>query len=540
MKQKNTSKKELERIYKGGKVKMHSSKLVPVHMTVEELIAYNQLQRTPENPSGQYVDKETGLREYSRLSNILRVPEIRDLFIDTVDTLKEGGEIPPEINNMVSEYYETEKPELPPIPSDNEPMVQHYESAGENDDKKMAMFPLDVVHFLSILQGTDNPDPEFGLPQFGFIPKFISKPFESVVRVAATVAGGIVGFAAGGPGGAAAGAYAGNALGRMGTGQNIGSAMRAGLPNALYGGAAGLGASALGYTPANATSLINSGLTKVGLPSIASAAPALPGSTLAPAVAPAVAPAAADAGLFGGSMFEAAKPYLLPAAAMAGGMYLGKKGDEKKQKAYEQENRKAEDIMRSQRDYFNTKTPLELKSYPRIQEDQTFGRPRKHYKEDYYKEGGVVKEKSTKGIALKGPGDGQSDDIKQHIPEYTWIHDATTVSNLGNGTTEAGHKVLEKFEKKIEKELLPRYKEVLLEKIKKQGLRKVPCRVATGERETPPLLVGALGKGSFEKGAIELRKITKAIRMHKTSKRTELPPAALAMETYAKKALRGE
>src|SRR6185436_18002244 len=153
---------------------------------------------------------------------------------------------------------------------------------------------------------------------------------------------------------------------------------------------------------------------------------------------------------------------------------------------------------------------MELKSYPRAHPDQTYGRPRKKYPE--YKKGGVVKDISTKGIALEGKGDGQSDSIKQRIPEYTWIHDASTVSNLGNGTTSAGQKVLEKFEKKIEKELLPLYKDKLMKQIKTNKLRKVNCRVATGERETPPLLVGALGKGSFEKGAHELRLVTREIR----------------------------
>lgn len=139
-----------------------------------------------------------------------------------------------------------------------------------------------------------------------------------------------------------------------------------------------------------------------------------------------------------------------------------------------------------------------------------------------FKKGGMVL-----GKVLKGPGHGQEDLIHKDIPENTWIHDAHTVGNWGNGTTEYGQKVIESLEKFAVKKLLtPEVKERFKAQIKEKPLRKVPCAVANGERETPPIIVAALGGGSNDKGANILRDMTESLRAHKISKGDKLPPAA--------------
>ncbi len=49
------------------------------------------------------------------------------------------------------------------------------------------------------------------------------------------------------------------------------------------------------------------------------------------------------------------------------------------------------------------------------------------------------------GSAVTGPGDGQSDDIPAMLADGEYVFDADTVAQLGNGSTKAGSKILDKF-----------------------------------------------------------------------------------------------
>jgi hypothetical protein len=523
----------------------HASKspeLVPVHLSKDEVIGFNILQADEANPNGQYVDPKSGLREYSRLSHLLRLKHIRDAFIQLAESARTGEGLTEE----VAKQMETPLPEnlFIPIPSDDEPAVDKMEEAATTpDDEFIVMMPVDVVHFLSILQGGSHNDPEFDLPQFGFFKK-MGNIVKSTVRVLGTVGGAAAGFAVGGPMGAAAGAYAGNALARGATGQRFGgsnSALKAAMPNALYGGAAGMGMSAMGMGAASsgAAAPIVNGVTGASMPGLA-----------------ATAPAAAGAGMLGGM-----SPYLIPAGLMGAGYFFGKKGDkekEKKQDAYAESHHKS--LEESQRAYNAQGLSSQLYGYPDPEYDPHYGRStsKKPYQtlQDFskewenkgynthhrYKKGGLITDFSVKGKPLVGKGKGQDDLILRKFPEKTWVHDAHTVSALGDGTTKEGHKDIREFEGYIKKELLPLYKDKLIKQIKSLPggkLRRVDCAVANGEDTTPPLLVGALGKGSFEKGAEELRKVTKAIRRHKSSNHDELPPASHGLMAYYKKTIGG-
>jgi hypothetical protein len=53
------------------------------------------------------------------------------------------------------------------------------------------------------------------------------------------------------------------------------------------------------------------------------------------------------------------------------------------------------------------------------------------------------------GSAVTGPGDGQSDDIPALLADGEYVFDADTVAQLGNGSTKAGSKILDKFREEI-------------------------------------------------------------------------------------------
>ena len=54
-----------------------------------------------------------------------------------------------------------------------------------------------------------------------------------------------------------------------------------------------------------------------------------------------------------------------------------------------------------------------------------------------------------KGAAVHGPGDGQSDDIPAMLADGEYVIDSETVAQIGNGSTKAGAKALDKFRENI-------------------------------------------------------------------------------------------
>ena len=53
------------------------------------------------------------------------------------------------------------------------------------------------------------------------------------------------------------------------------------------------------------------------------------------------------------------------------------------------------------------------------------------------------------GAPVHGPGDGQSDDIPAMLADGEYVIDAETVAQIGNGSTKAGAKALDKFRENI-------------------------------------------------------------------------------------------
>ena len=226
-------------------------------------------------------------------------------------------------------------------------------------------------------------------------------------------------------------------------------------------------------------------------------------------------------------------PYLPSAGLMAAGLYAGHLGSKQKEKEdlsqYYEDKEENERRKRQQFEMINEPMKGDLFPQPKPMESH-FNRPTRLQ----YKKGGQIR-----GEEIRGKGTGQSDDIPKTVPENSWVWDATTVAHLGDGTTNAGQKAIEKFETIIKKEKLPHVKKMIDTTIKKTPLRQVPCALSNGERVTPAHLVAAAGDGSFHKGAKILRQMTRDLRKHKASKGLDLPPSAHDLETYYKKALRG-
>lgn len=522
--------------------------LIPVHVSREEIEYFNYMQ------GGQSIDPETGLREYSKLSEVLRNPEVRDLFIDLSQMEKEGIPFPDELMEFTEEEDPLKHGSLfEPIPSDEDPALQQMEQAGMQDhpqDSFIVMMPQDVSEFLDELHGQEDRDPEYGLPEYGFFSKafksignvFSGNTVKSIIRVGATVAGGLFGGPLGGG--------LGNMIGRGLTGQKFGMDMlKAGMMNGLYTYGAGtamngLGMSmgALGANAGTGSALgFGSGLNSVA-PVVAGKGAGLGTIASTGAYNAGLAAKGASAGIggttgaIGGSSgflgLGSASKYLLPGAMLAGGAMLAQRGQKDELKDYNQIRNEQNQKLRSNLGSLND--PLEDKVYyPRPFVNTSGGVPTMYKKGgtiQAYKKGGKIQSESYQGHAK-----GQDDTLKKTRKEGDWIWTATDVGHLGDGNTKAGFKEIRDFESKIKKKML--HPEIL----KNPGLshggtpRKVPCALSDGEHSTDLHLVSALGEGSNEKGSKILRDIRKELRHHKMSNGLGLPPKAHGLDMYYKK-----
>lgn len=101
---------------------------------------------------------------------------------------------------------------------------------------------------------------------------------------------------------------------------------------------------------------------------------------------------------------------------------------------------------------------------------------------------------------LGGNGGGQDDDVPVRLPENSYIIDASTVSNLGDGNNRA-------------------------------GFQKLDAWLSDGEFGIPPQTVAKLGKGNLGMGTKILDRVVKNVRKHKGGS-TKLPPKAKSLLDY--------
>jgi hypothetical protein len=518
--------------------------LIMCHMMLGELKGLDNLQ------NGASIDPSTGLREYSKLASIIEIPQIKEVFIEVAKQLSTHGKISDNLNRIYEERKKQE-PKFKPAPADNEIPTSTVEKMGRGGDRYLAFLPINLVLFLIQLRGGEySINDKTGLLEFGFFKKIfkeIARPFKSnvaksIIRVGATVAGGLLG----GP----VGAGLGSALGNAATGADFQKSLMRGLGAGAIGyGAQGLGqAFGLGSsTPFtngffSGSNALASGLGHLGIGKAAAAAsagiPSIPTSAVGTltGAASGASHAAAAATPASGSLLSSLGNIASNPLVMMGGMtYLNSKADKQ---SIKQQN----ELARHQNE-----------SYRQAREDAGFNLPKLNFDEDvkkkfvinpkyspYNNENPYIEEKPrafktggsvrpiipfNKSKPILGPGDGQEDKIKTYIPAGAYIIDATSTSDLGNGSSSSGMKVLEKTVKKIREEY-PTKIVKHVEKYVKKNSKLVPVYLANEEFAIDPVTVALKGGGSVTQGAKIFDSMVKKLRAHKNSNGLKLPPKA--------------
>ena len=144
-----------------------------------------------------------------------------------------------------------------------------------------------------------------------------------------------------------------------------------------------------------------------------------------------------------------------------------------------------------------------------------------YYARGGYANGGHVEAPLHLGY-VKGASGGTTDDVHAHIPNGSYVMDATTVSLLGDGNSDNGAEKLREMEEKF---------------LRGGFVRNYPtsenirAKISTGEYVMHPDTIAALGKGDGDKGAKQLDAMRKRLRSQKGVK-TFLPPKAKPITHY--------
>jgi hypothetical protein len=144
-----------------------------------------------------------------------------------------------------------------------------------------------------------------------------------------------------------------------------------------------------------------------------------------------------------------------------------------------------------------------------------------HARQYSYEDGGYV----------HGYSGGQDDDVDTHIPEGSYVMDATTVSSFGDGNSNHGAKRFEQFEDFIERRNghQARHSIKAVRKIGKG--RPVKAKISDGEYVVKPDIVTKLGKGNNIKGSKMLDEFRNNLRRQKGISKF-LPPKSKDFRNY--------
>jgi len=113
------------------------------------------------------------------------------------------------------------------------------------------------------------------------------------------------------------------------------------------------------------------------------------------------------------------------------------------------------------------------------------------------------------------------------LREGAFIVPADVISHLGNGSSEAGMKIVQE---RLKGRPIKGPGDGMSDSIPTTIAGKQPARVANEEAEIPPEVVAALGGGSLEKGAKKLYEMMDKIRQDRTGKKKQAP--AVKAEKY--------
>jgi hypothetical protein len=485
-------------------------------------------------PEDILFDPVSNLRDYTPLDTILKNPKIEEAFSSAFSQGHQKFAMGGEVNE-------------PGRPTD--PELEKIRLEGRKGDTELAIITPFLLETFSKWAGREPGENPNGIPEFAFF----SNLFKGFVRIAAPIAGAIFG----GPLGAAlagglatkltggswgqslgAGALGGfgamaapilggsfqsafpGVAGSLGSatrgifGQNIGNALGNLFTPGVGGGVvSGLGGAGLG----------NVGLSGVGQMILGRAQEAGQGAAQAGIQAPGQT---GGSGLLGRLLGGSALPLIGSGLLMAKGH-----GEEKKSlRDYERALREGESRQRqeaeSNRERLGFNAPLSP-ARPFQYRPTNIPIPQEQYERGIvpnYFNYNLAEQNAAGGGAIRGDGKGQQDNIPKKIKENSYIIDASTVSDIGDGSSEAGIKDLDRY----------------FGKIPSRGMQQkakggyIDALVSNQEYEVSPERVTAIGGGSNEKGAKILKKFVKEVRARKRTSGQKLPPKAKPISGYLK------
>jgi len=469
------------------------------HVSPDEIPSLNEMQ------GKEIIDPETGLRDYTLLSSILQTPE--------------GMNALGEAESMVEAKHMAEGGHVEQHGRPIAPEIEELRQAGRHGDTELIIITPELADIFSQMKGGKvTINPITGFPEFGF--------FKEILRAAGTVMGPVSGFIASKITGQSTGA----ALKNAGIGAALSlSAMGGFNPLSIVGiGPSGSGGGFGGFLGGSGSGGMGP-FSFLGGGAQGNTAGANTAGRVLSGGAYGKSGASGPGGNVGGGQGGGILSQLgglgtvLPLAA-SGFMAMKGARDEKKslQQYDDKQKRDLEEIR--QRYGFNDKwkdvKPLNRElDLEYTAEDKASGRSPKFYKPyelgkvEYMKDGG----------AIRGFGKGQQDNIPRKIPENSYIIDASSVSDIGDGSSDAGYKELESFFAKVPSH--PMHK-------KRGGY--IDALVSDGEYEVSPEKVSALGGGSNKKGAAMLENLVKELRKSKRTSGEKLPPKSKAIGGYLK------
>lgn len=492
---------------------MEDEEIIPVvaHFSSEELDELDKMQGGP-----QY-DPQTGLRHYFPLHEAFSNPETGPM-LDKLVQESLGSE----------SFAKGGKVDHPGRPHD--PELEKLRREGRHGDDELAIItPFLLDKFSSWSDQGPNINPESGLPEFWSF----GNVFKSIVRVAAPIVGAILG----GPVGGALGGF----LGSKATGQSTQGAFKnaflgGGIPLAAMAAPAIMGAVSGSGAPGGLGGFLNiagkmmgsplsgnvAGAAMPGVVNASTVGQMLPAAAYGTNMAAGVAPIASAAPGAGGGILSTLLQGAGKALPMLGSAALMAKGarDEKKmQTQYERERREEREAERRRMGFDAPFTPREAFDYgnPEVLTPAEMGRGYIPRSFSYAAGGG----------AIRGHGKGQEDNITTSIPEDSYIIDASTVSDIGDGSTEAGFEELDRYFG-VSSPSSSSY-------ISKAHGGRIPAKVSNGEYELTPEQVTQLGHGSNERGVKILDRLVNEVRKKKRNSGQQLPPKAKSVEGYIKR-----
>ena len=490
-------------------VQMGSEQEEPVHIFAH--VSPDEIPFLNEAQGQEIFDPETKLRDYTLMDYLYDIPEYKQAFDEALSMMNsnkmaEGGHAIEPGRHIAPELEELRK-----------------EGRGE-DTELIIITPKLADLFDEINGGKPRINPVTGFPEYGFFKEFL--------RIAAPIVGAVLG----GPIGAFAGSVAANKAtgkswgdslkqGAFSAGLTMAAPMVGGAFSSAFPGAAGAmgGASqsVLGPTVGGAlNNLFTPTAQGAGILSSFGANTAQQGTPQAAAQGAATG----AANNVGGGILSSLGGNVVPLAASGLMLYKGHQQEQRALQDYEGKQKAELDKLRAQSGMstpWKKPNPYEMKTMPGeiSAQDLALGKQRQYFKHAPLDK--LEYQVAKEGGPIRGTGKGQQDNIPKNIKENSYIIDASTVSDIGDGSTQSGFKQLDNYFGGIPSNPIHE---------KRGGL--IKALVSDGEYEVSPDKVSALGGGSNQKGAKILEHMIKQIREKKRTSGNKLPPKSKPINSY--------